>query len=445
MSAALEDTIVAIGSGASGALRGVVRISGPAAYDCVKPWIALQDPPASFGRTSAMSAAVAGVADRQLPCDLYYWPDQRSYTRQPSLEIHTIGSRPLLEEIVAAACRHGARMAEPGEFTLRAFLAGRLDLTQAEAVLGVIDAEGDARLKQSLAQLAGGLSSPLAEARRQLLELLAHLEAGLDFVEEDIEFITSDELCGQLNDARRCVEHALSQLSGRDAGDERRKVVFCGAPNVGKSSLFNAVIGEAAAIVADQAGTTRDALQRTVRIGGQTIALVDTAGQEEVDAGPQQAAQRLGGEQVRRADLRIVCWDAGRAATAAERQFWEEAPTDRRLLVYTKCDLATPADPAAIATSAAEGVGVNELRAAIAAKLAALPETEDATAARCRASLEQAAESLLSALSAAEDGLGEELVAVEIRMALAELGRVVGAIATDDILDVIFSRFCIGK
>lgn len=445
MSAALEDTIVAIGSGANGALRGVVRISGPAAYDCVKSWIALQDPPEHFGRTSALSAATAGVADRQLPCDLYYWPDQRSYTRQPSIEIHTIGSRPLLEEMVAAACRHGARMAEPGEFTLRAFLAGRLDLTQAEAVLGVIDAEGDARLKQSLVQLAGGLSSPLAEARRQLLELLAHLEAGLDFVEEDIEFITSAELCAQLNDARDCVEHALSQLTGRDAGDELIKVVFCGAPNVGKSSLFNAVIGEEAAIVADLAGTTRDTLQKTIVIGGQTIALIDTAGQEEVDAGPQQSAQRLGSEQVSRADLRIVCWGAGREATFAEQKLWDDAPADRRLLVYTKCDLATPGDHSAIATSAAAGQGIRELRDAIAERIAQLPETEDATAARCRASLEQAAESLMSALSAAESGLGEELVAVEIRMALAELGRVVGAIATDDILDVIFSRFCIGK
>ncbi|PQO25601.1 tRNA uridine-5-carboxymethylaminomethyl(34) synthesis GTPase MnmE, partial [Blastopirellula marina] len=171
MSAALDDTIVAIVSGGNGALRGVVRISGESAYDCVRTWIELHDPPAAFGSAAALSAATASIAGLRLACDLYYWPNQRSYTRQPSIEIHTIGSRPLLEEMVAAACRNGARMAEPGEFTLRAFLAGRLDLTQAEAVLGVIDAEGDARLKQSLAQLAGGLSTPLADARTKLLEL----------------------------------------------------------------------------------------------------------------------------------------------------------------------------------------------------------------------------------------------------------------------------------
>ncbi|MCC9609525.1 50S ribosome-binding GTPase [Blastopirellula sp. JC732] len=445
MSAALEDTIVAIGSGASGALRGVVRISGVGAYDCVKSWIELCDPPESFGRTSAMATATARIADRQLACDLYYWPNERSYTRQPSIEIHTIGSRPLLEEMVAAACRHGARMAEPGEFTLRAFLAGRLDLTQAEAVLGVIDAEGDARLKQSLAQLAGGLSSPLADARTKLLELLAHLEAGLDFVEEDIEFITSDELCAQLEEARGSVDHALTQLIGRDAGDEMIKVVFCGAPNVGKSSLFNAIVGEEAAIVADLAGTTRDTLVRAIVIGGEQVALIDTAGQEEAAAGPLQSAQRLGGQQVERADLRVICWDAGREATEAERKLWDAAPEERRLLVFTKCDLAAPTISAAVATSSTTGEGIAELRKAIAEKLAQMPATEDATAARCRASLQQAAESLSAALTAAENGLGEELVAVEIRMALAELGRVVGAIATDDILDVIFSRFCIGK
>ncbi|UUO05432.1 50S ribosome-binding GTPase [Blastopirellula sp. J2-11] len=445
MSAALEDTIVAIGSGANGALRGVVRISGPAAYRCVEPWLELRETPATFGRRSAMAAATAKVVDRQLACDLYYWPDDRSYTRQPSIEIHTIGSPPLLEELVAAACRHGARMAEPGEFTLRAFLAGRLDLTQAEAVLGVIDAEGDARLKQSLTQLAGGLSSPLAEARRQLLELLAHLEAGLDFVEEDIEFISSAALCAQLQEAQLCVEQSLAQLSGRDAGEKTIKVVFCGAPNVGKSSLFNAIAGESTAIVADVAGTTRDTLQKTIVIGGEQVALIDTAGLEEVQAGPQQSAQRLGGDQVSRADLRIVCFDASRAATDVEWRLWNESPEDRRLLVLTKCDLTTPTVTAGITTSVANGVGITQLREAIAEMLAALPAADDATASRCRASLEQAADSLAAALSAAQYGLGEELIAVEIRMALSELGRVVGAIATDDILDVIFSRFCIGK
>lgn len=445
MAAALEDTIVAIGSGANGALRGVVRISGENAFDCVRTWIELRDPPTTFGSAAALSAATASIADRRLACDLYYWPNQRSYTRQPSIEIHTIGSRPLLEEMVAAACRNGARMAEPGEFTLRAFLAGRLDLTQAEAVLGVIDAEGDARLKQSLAQLAGGLSTPLADARTKLLELLAHLEAGLDFVEEDIEFISNEALCGQLQEARECVDHALSQLTGRDAGDEMIRVVFCGAPNVGKSSLFNAIVGEEAAIVADLAGTTRDALVCSVTIGGQQIALIDTAGQEEVVAGPLQSAQRLGSQQIERADLRIVCWDATRESTAAEKNLWEQSPADRRLLVYTKCDLTTRSNVEGVLTSSTTGAGIDRLRRLIGEMLAELPETEDATAARCRASLNQASSSLSAALSAAECGLGEELVAVEIRMALAELGRVVGAIATDDILDVIFSRFCIGK
>src|SRR6185295_14632062 len=135
---------------------------------------------------------------RELPCDLFLWPSNRSYTREPIAELHTIGSAPLLKSLVSAACQSGARLARPGEFTLRAFLAGRLDLTQAEAVLGVIDARGRQQLDSALGQLAGGLARPLSALREQLLDLLAQLEAGLDFVDEDIEFITAAELNQQL-------------------------------------------------------------------------------------------------------------------------------------------------------------------------------------------------------------------------------------------------------
>ncbi|MFI4874221.1 MAG: tRNA modification GTPase [Blastopirellula sp. JB062] len=444
MNASWEETIVAIGSGARGALRGAVRISGPKAIETVQSWIDVQAPP-KFGRAAAVAKATIRLPDdRTIAGDLYYWPDQRSYTRQPSIEIHTIGSRPLLEEIVAEACRHGARIAEPGEFTLRAFLAGRLDLTQAEAVLGVIDAEGDTRLKQSLDQLAGGLASPLADARRQLLELLAHLEAGLDFVEEDIEFISIPALCEQLTQAQQCVARAFAQLSTRNAGDDCPTVVFCGSPNVGKSSLFNAIVGESAAIVADLAGTTRDTLRRRITIDGMPVTLVDTAGVELIEQGPGQMAQRLGGRQTDSADLRIVCCDAS-GEPGEQLSYWDEASDERRLWVWTKADLAASVPPTGIATSVVKQMGISELRTTIAAKLAELPQAEDATSSRCRASLEQASGALLAAHAAAKEGVGEELVAVEIRLALAELGRVVGAVATDDILDVIFSRFCIGK
>ena len=178
-----------------------------------------------------------------LPCELYLWPGKRSYTGQPVAEVHTLGSPPLLEAVVRAVCRGGARPAEPGEFTLRAFLAGRIDLTQAEAVLGVIDATGNAELDAALKQLAGGLAGPLRLLRSDLLDLLAHVEAGLDFADEDLPFIKAEELLKRLDEAAAEVDRLARQLAFRGEAVVRVRVAPCGRPNAGKSSLFNALTG----------------------------------------------------------------------------------------------------------------------------------------------------------------------------------------------------------
>jgi tRNA modification GTPase len=191
------DTIAAIASAPGGAARGIVRLSGPGVLDCLKRSFVIADEQCSSLEAILAAHAVRGtlrLPTTRLPCELYYWPGARSYTREPLAELHTLGSPPLLASALAALCQAGARLAQPGEFTLRAFLAGRLDLTQAEAVLGVIDARGRTQLDAALAQLAGGLSAPLGRLRERLIDLLAHLEAGLDFVEEKIEFISSAEL-----------------------------------------------------------------------------------------------------------------------------------------------------------------------------------------------------------------------------------------------------------
>ncbi|MEX1225021.1 MAG: tRNA uridine-5-carboxymethylaminomethyl(34) synthesis GTPase MnmE, partial [Pirellulales bacterium] len=200
---ASDDTIAAIGSAAGGAARGMVRVAGPRAIDVVAGVFTPIDASAALAEVRAASVVpgsirLASEPPLTLDCDLFVWPNERSYTREPLVELHLLGSPPLLHAVLDEVCRQGARLAGPGEFTLRAFLAGRIDLTQAEAVLGVIDARGDADLKTALRQLAGGLSGPLDQLRDRLLDLLAHLEAGLDFAEEDIEFITAEELAGQL-------------------------------------------------------------------------------------------------------------------------------------------------------------------------------------------------------------------------------------------------------
>lgn len=444
MSLDLDDTIAAIASAAGGALRGIVRISGPQAVPIVRLVVVGDDSQSAFETPQASCRRVQLKLPRDLPpcpATLYLWPTDRSYTRQPAAELHLPGSPPLLEAALEAVCLAGARLARPGEFTLRAFLAGRMDLTQAEAVLGVIDAHSQAELTAALGQLAGGIAQPLAVLRNQLLNLLAHLEAGLDFAEEDIEFITSQDLQSQLAALAAQIADLAVRMSQRGRADQLPRVVLIGLPNAGKSSLFNALAGQSAAIVAPLAGTTRDHVVCRVLLEGIAVELVDTAGEEPT--APKTiaaAAQQLRHDQAAHADLLISCCDSSQPSVSSSAA---------QIRVWTKCDLALPAaDPAAIATSSHTGLGIAVLRRRIAALVRAKPSDAAVvagTADRCRDSLRHAAEALHRALAAAESHLGEELVAAEVRVALDELGRVVGAIYTDDVLDRVFSRFCIGK
>ncbi len=495
-----DDNIAAIASAPGGSCRGIVRLAGPIALECLgrifRPageegqarWAALnpQSLPTAIEGTIELAPGV------QLAVRAYLWPGTRSYTRSPLVELHTVGAPPLLEWIVERLGDAGARAALPGEFTLRAFLAGRLDLTQAEAVLGVIDATGSVALGAALNQLAGGLAVPLAALRDRLLDLLAHLEAGLDFVEEDIEFISTEELQQQLGEARRQVEAIAAQMQSRSESVALPRVVLTGLPNVGKSSLFNALLQVEAsespggerhwdgpppgnlkrirtALVSDVAGTTRDFLVGETSMAGQRLLVVDTAGVEELrattnpfrpDANPvstqaaaEAAAQALGDAQREAAAVTLLCIDASRDLDPWEAQQLA-APGQTRLTVLTKADRLAPgaAPPVpGILTSSITGQGLTQLRQAIAEALAAETpgdgqlQTVATTAIRCRESLRQAAQSLEQATQLAALGEGEELIAAEIRLALDALGQVTGAVYTDDILDRIFSRFCIGK
>lgn len=522
-----DDTIAAIASAPGGAYRGIVRISGPDTVACLSkcfrtaPGVSLDQihrPRVPVVQAARLHPTTRGshaqvrrprvlrgevwlaALERPLPCDLFLWPSSRSYTREPTAEIHTIGSPPLLTAALETVCRAGARLAAPGEFTMRAFLAGRLDLTQAEAVLGVIDARDREQLDVALTQLAGGLAGPLGQLRLELLELLAHLEAGLDFVDEDIEFISQARLLSQLDHATAAVVRLKQRMATRDAEVGEPRVVLMGRPNVGKSSLLNALAENQAALVAGQPGTTRDYLTCRLDFGSLSCVVVDTAGviEPETEDAVATAAQAKTSEQNRQADVRILCLDAtrppdqweqdqllrGRSAgahqghenadspaaadkSAASPPSHHENPSPARrsrqtepgpedsIVVITKCDLDSGHDtavhhlPSAIRTSSKTLEGFGALRSEIRrrAELSAQPETNvvAGTAARCRDSLRLAEESLIRAREAAAGDMGDELVAADVRAALTELGKVVGAVYTDDVLDRIFSRFCIGK
>ena len=458
MNFAVDDTIAAVASPPGGSVRGVIRVSGPGTLSCLRRCFRaagsttvddVRVPTRIFGHLHMPPPIGA------LPCHLYLWPTSRSYTRQPAAELHTIGSPPLLDAALDCVCQGGARLARPGEFTLRAFLAGRLDLTQAEAVLGVIDAENTRELHTALVQLAGGLSKPLLHLRGTLLDLLARIEAGLDFVDEDIEFVTSAQIDVELAEALESIDDVLTQLVARGEAGAEPCVVLRGYPNVGKSSLLNALVNSDAAIVSPQAGTTRDYVSRPFHWQDVSGTLIDTQG--FADAGPQetlaQAAQRVAVDQARLARLVLVCLDVSRPLDATQYDLLcANLAADRLMIVWTKADLVATRDhgvPGAMYTSSRTGEGLVELRTAIVRRISgnhpAAGAAVASTAVRCRQSLEAAAVRLRTARHLAATGAGEELIAVDLRDALDELGQVVGAVYTDDILDRIFSRFCIGK
>jgi tRNA modification GTPase len=452
----LDDTIAAIASAPGGAARGILRISGPDVRRCLLSIFRPEQPvdwEAIERATVVPGSLMLDTGQARLPGDLYLWPTSRSFTGQPVAEFHTLGSPPLLEAALRTLCGCGARLAEPGEFTLRAFLCGRLDLTQAEAVLGLIDAASPAEFQAALLQLAGGLAVPLRRLRELLLDLLAHLEAGFDFADEDLPFITAKQLRERLAEATAAAEIIARQMESRTESDELVRAVLTGWPNVGKSSLFNALAGRSQAIVSHDPGTTRDYLTAECAIpGGIRCLLMDTAGVEPVVAGPaaevRHSAQAAAQGQTQTAHLRILCLDSTRPLNA-----WERAelarPDPSRLVVLTKADAppATDCPGPALATSAQSGEGIAELREQLRRRVlaagASAGEVVAGTAARCRESLRLAVECLARAGELL--GQGEELVAAELRLALDELGKVAGAVYTDDLLDRIFSRFCIGK
>jgi tRNA modification GTPase len=456
-----DDTIAALASAPGGSDRGLLRVSGPeTGLVLERLWEGTPHPTPPFQRgRHALRLRLPGGRG-VIPVEVQAWPTSRSYTGQPLAELHLPGSPPLLQAVLARLYACGARPARPGEFTLRAFLAGKVDLLQAEGVLGVIDATDHHELATALGQLAGGLSSKLTQLRGDLLELVADLEAGLDFVEEDIEFVSRADVRRRVEAARQLVMRLATQAHERMHAGERPRVVLAGLPNAGKSTLFNALLGTGRALVSPIAGTTRDYLTAVWRCGGREVELVDTAGWEpSVTAfGPQVSALRE--DQFQRADLVLWCTAADlptveRHADLGRRQTLMDQGVPV-LSIRTKSDARNGGDSPesvdndpAVKVSVARGTGLAELTSHVAATLSRPGGRErswlGASAARCAASLHAALAALTHAEELAASPAGDELIAAELRGALHELGAIVGAVYTDDLLDRIFSKFCIGK
>jgi len=453
-----DDTIAALSSAAGPACRGIIRLSGPGvAAELLRHLRFPQEDLAQFNqaRNAARYHADFSVPSwPPIPAHIDYWPTTRSYTGEPMAEIHTVGAPPLLERILSELFAHEVRPARPGEFTMRSFLNGRIDLIQAEAVLGVIDADDHEELELALGQLAGGISSKIQELREELLILLADLEAGLDFADEDIEFIDRVALNHRLKTSMKFIGSLIDQANNRLQSSDRLRVVLAGLPNAGKSTLFNALADSQKALVSQVQGTTRDYLSVDLSWEGQPIELVDTAGWELASEGISLLAQQQRNEKIRNADLVVWCTatDLDESSLAENDKRLEELKraSHNLLMIQTKSDLHSAGPKLeTLSVSAFDQRSLENLRRAIHDQLQTSETTQrqilGSTSARCVDSLVSSQEALRNALSAAEMHLGDELIAIEMRESLDQLGKIVGVVFTDDILDRVFSRFCIGK
>lgn len=397
---------------------------------------------ASFGELLGTDGAVVD----QVVVTFFEAP--RSYTAEDVVEIACHGAPVVLRFCLEQACKYGARLAEPGEFTLRAYLNGRIDLPQAEAVRDLIDATTLYQARIAARQIEGSVSRRIRPIKEQLLDLIALLEAGIDFAEDDISVASSDEILHRLHPVREAVAALAASFNFGKLVHSGLTLAIAGRPNVGKSSLFNRLLEQDRAIVTDIPGTTRDLVSETASIGGLPVRLVDTAGvRDSVDV-----VERLGiarsYQAMADADLTIIVIDLSAQLTPDDLALVEHAEHQGRYLIAgNKCDLRGLADPpfAFIPVSALTGAGVAELRDRI---RPAFPDDEGAgfiTSIRHETLLRESIEAFDHALKAVEFGIPHEMLLLDLYAALRPIDAITGATTADDILNRIFSTFCIGK
>ncbi len=427
------DTIFAVASGAGQAAIAVMRLSGPDSRHMLAAVCGRVPPPrrASFRR-------LRDAQGIELDQAMVVWlPGPGNYAGEDSAELYLHGGRAVLTGIADALVGLGARPAEPGEFTRRAFLNGRMDLTEAEAVHDLVAAETEAQRRQALRQLDGALGTLYGGWADRLRLLLAQQEALIDFPDEDLPPEVEARVLGELDSLR--AEVAAHLDDGRRGERLREGLVFAvtGRPNVGKSSLVNALAERDVAIVTAIPGTTRDALETRVVLGGVPVTLVDTAGLRDTEDEIEAEGVRRARARVMAADLVILVEEAGKIAEPGR----SASPA---ILVVNKVDLGGTVQAGAIAVSALTGEGLSVLRDRLASAARSLTEgtgPPPLTQARHRAALRDALDRLTGARAAELP----ELRAEDLRLALRAIGRITGTVGVEDILDTLFARFCIGK
>jgi len=499
----LDDTIVAIATPPGRGGIGVVRLSGPDARKIASPMLRLKhelEPGrAVFGELAepggeAAELRSAGQPGAAVPTQttridevvVTHFAKPHSYTTDDIIEISAHGSPVVLRHVVELCVAAGARLAEPGEFTMRAFLNGRIDLTQAEAVRDLIDSQTLYQAKVAAQQLEGALSRRLQPIKQKLVELIALLEAGIDFAEDDVSVLPDATILEHIDAVRAPLELLAASFAYGKMVHEGLTLAIVGRPNVGKSSLFNRLVERERAIVTATPGTTRDLVSETVAIGGIPVRLVDTAGIRQALDEAESIGIRKSMEALADADLVLVVTDASQPVTEEDEELAGQATQRAAIVVENKCDLrasgqgsgaSTPSPTAPegrpkiaqrfsagtgsgeervpegrlshVRTSAITGEGIAELRAEIlrhvGGEAGAQAEAGFLTNVRHQGLIQDSWTALDAARNAVAGKVPHEMLLLDLYNALRPLDAITGATTTDDILNLIFSTFCVGK
>jgi len=459
----IGETICAIATASGEGAIGLIRISGPETIEILKQLcVPKHGRPVEQWKSHAMHLGRIENPDSKTTVDevmVTVMRAPRTYTREDMAEIHCHGNPLVLHHVLELLVQRGAVLAEPGEFTKRAFLNGRIDLVQAEAVMDIIRSRTSGGLDAALHQLEGKLSQPITQIRDDLVRLLAHIEAGIDFVEEDITFVTSEECAGGIKASIAALQALIATAEeGRILRDGLATAII-GRPNVGKSSLLNALTQSDRAIVTPLPGTTRDVLEEFLNVRGIPLKLLDTAGIRHSRDVIEQEGVRRTYRALEQAEFILVMLDGSTRLEEEDREILQQVQDKPHLVVLNKVDLGTQissdelrqqhASALIVSISATTGVGLDDLKDAVkTAVLHTARQSDDqviVTQVRHKNALCKTREALELVLGSIDDQQPGECLALDLRAAVDALGEIVGVTTTDDILGQIFSEFCIGK
>ncbi|MBI5361352.1 MAG: tRNA uridine-5-carboxymethylaminomethyl(34) synthesis GTPase MnmE [Planctomycetes bacterium] len=453
------DTIVAVSTPPGASILGIVRLSGSDAFRIISEFI---NKPAEGLRNLPCYSVVNArfrlkTLRRSMKIALFLMKAPYSFTKEDVVEIHVWGLPFLMRAIVDELASAGARLAQPGEFTRRAFLNGRIDLAQAESTLSIISAQSEAERRQAVAGVKGVFSKKIHGLSRRIVDLMSFIEAGLDFSDQDIEITPPEAVKSELAGIIHEIKQTLSQYRLNRVYDEKLRIAVIGRTNAGKSSIFNRLAKERRNIVSKTAGTTRDAVEHTIRLGHMAVSVYDTAGIRNPRSEIEKNSIEVSYHTLEMADLVLLVFDGSKKSSENLEDISQKLYGRKCIILINKTDLkmnirmnaikkAFP-DVPVIFTSAKTGRGIAELRRRIVEEITgkhtAVREFGFISGIRHESALKNA----LKALELASEGLstGMEFVAADIRESLNNLGEITGETTAEDILDNIFSRFCIGK